>query len=396
MKYMMETILFILLAFSGLVLSLFAGFTVIFRHGKKASGTSTGVYPFVSILKPIKSVDDGMAANLESFYALDYPAYEILFAVDDFEDPCVELLETMRGKYPDIPTIIIATGHPQFENPKVLKLARLESLSRGELFWATDSNVRVAPDTLRRLVDAHLVDGAKMVFSPIRGTMSRTFGSLMENLSLNFFSSGSIIASWALCRQQILVGKSFLVERAALRAFGGFDYFKNYLAEDFLMGEAFVKSGFRTSTNYTWVTNVNSSGTVKSYFKRMSRWAKLRFHLKRPIYFLEILANPVAISILILPLVGWRVWPIAAAAAAFKLVLEYVNFLFVNTGDRRSLRLHLLFPAAVLAKDLILFAVYLTPFFSRRVEWRSGKISIRKHTLINVPANVDNLVYKGA
>jgi hypothetical protein len=48
------------------------------------------------------------------------------------------------------------------------------------------------------------------------------------------------------------------------------------------------------------------------------------------------------------------------------------------------------------AKDLVFFAVYLTPFFSRQVEWRGGRIAVGRNTLIGIPANVENLVYEGA
>jgi ceramide glucosyltransferase len=392
----MKILILVLLALSLAVSALFTAFTVAFRRGRATPPAPGRAYPFVSLLKPVKNIDDDMAANLESFYRLDYPAYEILFAVDDFQDPCVGLLRAFQAAHPHVPTAIIATGHPPFENPKVHKLARLASKARGGLFWATDSNVRVGPDSLRRLVDEHLDHDAKVVFSPLRGSSSRSFGSLMENSSLNFFTSGSVIASWSLGRQPILVGKSFLVERSALDTFGGFGYFKDYLAEDFLIGEAFRKSGFRVSTNCTWVTNVSQSATPRGFFKRMSRWAKLRFHLRRPVYLAEILLNPIVIALAGAAAFGRRGWALLATTVAAKVAVEYVNFLFVNTEDRRRLRNHLLFPAAVVGKDLVFLAVYFTPFFSREVEWRGGRIAIGRGTLIRVPANVDDLVYEGA
>jgi ceramide glucosyltransferase len=392
----MKTLILIILALSGVVLCLFTAFTVAYRRGKKTAGSGARSYPFVSLLKPVKNIDDDMAANLQSFYRLDYPGYEVLFAVDDFKDPCVAILRDLQARHPRIRTTIVATGHPPFENPKIHKLARLESKSSGSLFWATDSNVRVAPDALRRLVDEYLDHDAKVVFSPIRGSSSRTFASLMENSSLNFFTSGSVIASWFLGHQAIIVGKSILIEREALETFGGFGYFKDYLAEDFLLGEAFTKSGFRVSTNCTWVTNVSQTATLKSFFKRLSRWAKLRYRLRLSVYLAEILLNPI-----VLALAGWAAfgrggWVVLAVTAAVKVAIEYANFLFVNPEDSRRLRNHLLFPAAVVAKDLINFAVYLTPFFSRQVEWRGGRMAIGRDTLILIPANVDNPVYEGA
>lgn len=395
-KEMMKTLILILLALSGAVLCLFTAFTVAFRRGRKTAGAGARQYPFVSLLKPVKNIDDDMAANLESFYRLDYPAYEVLFAVDDFKDPCVAILKDLQARHPHIPTNIVATGYPSLENPKIHKLARLESKSRGTLLWATDSNVRVAPDALLRLVDEYVVRDAKVVFSPIRGSLSRSFGSLMENSSLNFFTSGSVIASWFLGRQAIIVGKSILIEREALETFGGFGYFKDYLAEDFLLGEAFTKSGFLVSTNCTWVTNVSQTATLKSFFKRLSRWAKLRYHLRRPVYLAEILLNPIVIALAGWAAFGRRGWVVLALRAAVKVAVEYANFLFVNREDSRRLRNHLLFPAAVVVKDLVFFAVYLTPFFSRQLEWRGGRIAIGRNTLIRIPANVDNLVYDGS
>jgi ceramide glucosyltransferase len=392
----MENMVLILLAFSGAVLSLFSAFTVAFRRGRKTPSADDSRYPFVSLLKPVKNVDDDMAANLDSFYRLDYPAYEVLFGVDDLRDPCVPILRDLQARYPRVRTRIVASGRPTFENPKVHKLARLESKARGELFWVTDSNVRVAPDTLRRLVDEHLAHDAKVVFSPIRGSFSRSFGSLMENISLSFFTSGGVIAAWFLGRQPIIVGKSMLVERAALETFGGFGYFKDYLAEDFLIGETFRKSGYRVSTNCTWVTNVSQTATVKSFFKRLSRWAKLRYRLRRPVYLAEVLLNPIVIALAGWAALGRRGAAVLAVTAAVKTAIEYVNFLSVNPEDARRLRNHLLFPAAVLIKDLVLFAVYLTPFFSREVDWRGGRIAIGKNTLIHIPANMDNPVYEGA
>jgi hypothetical protein len=50
-----------------------------------------------------------------------------------------------------------------------------------------------------------------------------------------------------------------------------------------------------------------------------------------------------------------------------KISLEYLNFVFVNTEDRCRWQRHLLFPAGVFVKDLILFAVYLCPFLTRKV-----------------------------
>jgi ceramide glucosyltransferase len=390
----------VLLAFgilSVVVLSIYAVLTILHRPEKRTpSGQEERVWPHVSLLKPVKGVDDDIEKNLESFFALDYPHYEILFAVDSLTDDCVDVIEALKARHPRVPATIVITGHSDRENPKIHKLACLEGKSRGALYWITDANVRVEKDTLTRLVAAYLEQDSKIVFSPIRGTGSLTFASLMENTYLNFFSSGSMITAWRLFRRQILVGKSALVERQALRTFGGFGYLKDYLAEDFLLGEAFVNSGFRLSLGRAWVTNVCQRASTVSFFRRMARWATLRYHLKRHLYIMEILLNPVALGLLSLPFFGVRGLWIPAGAEALKIGLEYLNFVFVNTEDRAHWRWHAVFPAAVIAQDIILLGVYIYPFLSRRVRWRGGHISVGKMTLIRNPSNLDNPVYEGA
>jgi ceramide glucosyltransferase len=393
---MMKTLILILLALSGAILCLFTAFTVAFRRGRKTAGEGARQYPFVSLLKPVKNIDDDMDRNLESFFTLDYPLYEVLFAVDHISDPCVAVIESVRRKYPEVNSAILETGNNGFQNPKIHKLALLEARSRGELLWATDSNIRVERDTLGRLVNEYLRSGAKAIFSPVRGTSSRTFASLIENTSLNFFTSGSIITAWQLLRQHIVVGKSILIEKKALGTFGGFGYFKNYLAEDFLLGEAFVRSGFRVSTNYTWVTNVNERSTIGSFFRRMVRWAKLRYHLRPAMYAAEVLLNPIVMALFAFPFMGRRGPALLGGVILLKVALEYINFLVVNREDRRRPAWHLLFPAVVIVKDLLYLGFYLVPFLSRRVVWQGNNISIGKKTLIFGSSPTDNLSYEGA
>lgn len=397
----MKIALITLLSVSGLYLVIMTFMTII--HRPRRSSTTGKChpepdfrYPPVSILKPIRGVEDDLEANLESFSRLDYPVYEILFAIDDWQDRAVEIIRRVSERYPRIRTGILATGHHPTENPKIHKLDYLEKQSYGRLLWVADANVRVETYTLRSLVDEYLEKGARVIFSPIMGTSSRTFASLMENTSLNFFTSGNVITLWKLFSIPVVVGKSMLIDRLALKTFGGFRYFKDYLAEDYLIGKSFHESGFKVSTNFTWVANISQQASFKSFYRRMARWARLRYQLNRPAYLSEILLNPLALSLAGLVLSGGGIWNIFLLVAAGKILLEYLNFLAVNVKDRSQLTNHLLFPLVVMVKDVIFFAVYLTPFVSTTVDWRGGRIRVGRNSLIYHPARLDKLVYEEA
>ena len=53
-----------------------------FGRDKKAAPIWVHDFPRVSILKPLKNLVDDLAENLESYFSLDYPNYEIIFGVD--------------------------------------------------------------------------------------------------------------------------------------------------------------------------------------------------------------------------------------------------------------------------------------------------------------------------
>lgn len=351
-------------------------------------------YPKVSVLLTLRNLDDGLEENLSSVFSIHYPNYDLFFAVDGMEDPCIPVLERVRSRFPNIRSTVVVTGHSSLNNPKISKLAKLESRSDAELFWVLDSDIRVTPQTLQALVGEYLYKDARIVFCPIRCRGASTFGSVLEMSYINFFLSGSILTAWKFFKQRVIVGKSLLIERQALEHFGGFDYFTDVLAEDHWLGEAFAQGGFAVNCNYTWVDNIKEKSTVKNYFARITRWAKLRYNLKRPIYLFEILLNPPALILILLPILKITALPLALVVIMVRIIMEYIVFFTINDSDRVRLPIILSLAPAVLCKDLLMLVAYFMPFFSHNISWRGGNIRIGKYTLIGFYQ--ENCLYDGA
>jgi ceramide glucosyltransferase len=373
------------------VIAMSMGFTVVYatlivlhRHRIRVRDLNLPSYPSVSVFLTLTNLDDGLEENLTSVFSLDYPNYEVYLAVDRMEDPCIEVLERVRARFPGVRSIVVAVGHSPEHNPKIDKLAQLARQSDAPLIWVLDSDVRVVPQTLRALVSEHLHHDARLVFSPIRCHGARTFGSVIEMSFINFFMSGNIITAWQMLRQRVIVGKSLLIERKTLDHFGGFAHFADVLAEDYWLGETFAQGGFSVRCNYTWIDTIKETSTVKNYIDRMTRWAKLRFNLKRPVYLLEILLNPLALVLLFIPLLKTYALPLALIVISLRIALEYLVFFAINDIDRRRLPVVLALAPAALAKDFFLLFVYFIPFFSHTVTWRGGTIRIGKKTLIGL------------
>jgi ceramide glucosyltransferase len=75
--------------------------------------------PPVSILKPVRGVDREAYDNFASMCTLDYPDYEIVFAVGDACDPVIPLIERLWREYPATPIRLIVGVEQLGVSPKM-------------------------------------------------------------------------------------------------------------------------------------------------------------------------------------------------------------------------------------------------------------------------------------
>ena len=81
------------------------------------------LYP-VSILKPLKGADPGLRENLEGFFRLDYPDYELIFSVADLKDAACGIVWKLIEKYPSVRSRLMIGATEAGANPKVNNLVR--------------------------------------------------------------------------------------------------------------------------------------------------------------------------------------------------------------------------------------------------------------------------------
>ncbi|MEO6811580.1 MAG: glycosyltransferase, partial [Isosphaeraceae bacterium] len=151
--------------------------------------------PPVTILKPLKGMDEGLEENLRSFFRLDYPVYQLLFGVSDPNDPAVPVVERLLAEFPNQDARLIV-GYPPFGlNPKVENLAALLVHRTHETILISDSNVRVRPGYLRETA-CYLADpSVGLVTNLFAGVGEARFGAALENLQLNGFIAGGVAAA---------------------------------------------------------------------------------------------------------------------------------------------------------------------------------------------------------
>lgn len=336
------------------------------------------ILPAISILKPLKGLDDQLEENLRSFFNLDYPSYEIIFGVADSDDPAVSVVRRLQSEYPRVDSTLIIDGRCRSLNPKINNLRNMVPSARHDYLLISDSNIRVGADYLIDMMRHIERTNVGLVTSTIRGIAAATTAGVMENLHLNTFVASSVFAVRRLFKVPVVIGKSMLFTRTTLNRLGGFESFGDFLAEDQLIGLAVREMGYEIRTSTYFVDNVNESWNWEKFLNRHIRWAKMRRNLDLPNYLSEILGHPLALA---LAYAAYRNDSSGVFVMSVVLAAKYFTDIVALYLMRSDIRLWHCFFFPI--KDAIIFGVWFVPFFSRSISWRGNLYRIEKNTQLS-------------
>ena len=197
----------------------------------------------ISILKPLAGIDDGLEENLRTFFEQEYADFEILFAVRSEDDPAIAVAERLRARYPGVPSRLIVTGEPPYPNAKVYSLDRMLAAARHDLLVMSDSDIRVTPDMLATIAAEFQDAKLGLATCPYRAVPGRSFWNTLEAVGLNTEFIGGVLVARMLDGMKFALGPTIAARRATLEGIGGFDAVKDFLAEDFVMGNLAAARG---------------------------------------------------------------------------------------------------------------------------------------------------------
>ena len=351
------------------------------KHNRGAlspQSSSAEFCPPISILKPLKGLDDELFANLISFCNQDYPDYEIIFALEEEDDPALKIVHALQQQYPQQKISVVVKQRDDAFNPKVNNLISAYGVSQFPYILISDSDVRVARTYLREIIKPMEDPQVGLVNNLIRGIGSRSIGSVLENLHLNSFVIGNVAIMTSFFKMPVVVGKSILMRKKDFEAIGGFAAVTRVLAEDYVMGTLMHKKGKRVITSGHVINAVNHYRTMKQFLKRHGRWGKLRWKLGGIGYCAEIMTNAVFISCLAPVVMGptARALSLAAAAWLIKIIGDYL------LGKRIRSAHHFYHYLLSPIKDIIVGVIWFAPFFSRTVMWRRHIYKITKGSVL--------------
>jgi ceramide glucosyltransferase len=351
-----------------------------FRNRDRAAKDAGDFTPPVSILKPLRGLDLGAYENFASFCRQDYPQYEILFAVSNEEDPAVPVVRRLVRDFPEISIRLLVNAEAKGTNDKVGKLCLLAQEASYPLLVITDSDVRVAPDYLRKVTAIFRDPQVGAVTALYRALEAPSFGSVMDATgSLSF--SGSALVARAIEGIKFTMGSTVAITRERLAEIGGFAPLLDMHSDDYELGRRVAQKGYRVELAPDPVDMEFPSEKLGDYLRHELRWLIGLRHVRPGGHFGLLMTQGIAWAAAAAVLA-----PSLAASAAW--VLAYLIIRLFSgyvvgvrgLGDPVVRRKLWLLPL----HDFFWFFLWLASFAVNRIEWRGLVFTLEKGRMIPV------------
>src|SRR5260370_8555739 len=241
-------VIVLVLAASPLVYYVLSLYCVIeyFVAMRKLSPRDDSFAPPVSILKAVRGVDHDAYENFASYCRLDYPEYELVFAVADRNDPVIPVMEKLQRDFPDT-CIAFVTDVPRIgENNKVNSLGRRVKEAKHNLLVMTDSDVRVERDYLREVVAPFADEAVGGVTSFYRCKGGGTLAADMDMLGMCMESVPSALVARRLeGKVQFAFGWTMATTKDPSAEIAGCEAMPNHHSHDFELGNRIAATAYR-------------------------------------------------------------------------------------------------------------------------------------------------------
>jgi ceramide glucosyltransferase len=343
--------------------------------------------PAISLFKPLHGDEEGLEANLRTFFEQDYlqrvaamggvteekgiSRVELLFCARDEADEGLEIARRVAAEYPEITTRFVTSGAPWAANAKVCSLAAMAKVATHDLWAISDSDVRVTPDYLRRIVLPFSDEKIGCSTCLYRGVVVKGgLWSQLEAVGMTVEMSSGICADSLVEPVQFALGPTMVTRRARMEEMGGFESMAEYCADDFVLGNWIAKNGHKVVLSGHAIDHMVLQADFVESMKHQVRWMKsTRFsrpkgHLGTALTFgvpFGVMAW-VAALLLGMPVLGWCA---LLGSVLGRNIQAWVVGKYV-VQEKRIWAAMVLFPL----RDLIGFIIWMLSYTSNRIQWR--------------------------
>lgn len=343
-------------------------------------GVRATTCPAVSILKPLKGADREMYESFRSHCLQDYPQYEIIFAVSEPDDPAIDYVEQLQQEFPQHAIALLVCPNRLGANVKVSNLEQMLASARYEYLLVNDSDIRVPPDYLSRVIAPLANERVGLVTCLYRGLAASTLGSRLESLGISTdFIPGVLVARQIEGGLHFALGSTMAFRRGDLARIGGFRSIVDYLADDYELGRRIAGLGLEIRLPDMVVETHLPAYDLRGFLAHQLRWARGVRDARSGGYAGLVTTFGLMWGISAVALARGAPWSWAALG-----VTAFLRFLVAIAVGGFILRERRLWQNLWLLplRDLIAVGVWLASFLGHSVTWRGDRFELKDGRLV--------------
>jgi ceramide glucosyltransferase len=322
------------------------------------------------VLKPLHGAEAGLFESLSSFCAQDYPGpVQIICGVQSAGDPAIAVVREVERAFPELQVDLVVDPRQHGSNRKVSNLINMAAEIRHDVVVLADSDMRVAPDYLRRLAGELARPGVGAVTCLYHGIPLGGVWSRLSALSIDTHFLPSIAVGLGLGLAKPCFGSTIALTTATLEEIGGFRAVADDLADDYELGAAVRRLGLDVVVPPFAIGHVCAELSFGDLFRQELRWIRTIRQIEPAGHAGSILAHPLPLALLALCLA-----PGALTLASCGVAILARMALCLAVERSFGLRRHSYW--LVPARDLLSFAVFVASFFGRDVSWRGHSYGV--------------------
>src|SRR5712692_2555268 len=349
---------------------------------RKLSPRDDSFAPPVSILKAVRGVDHDAYENFASYCRLDYPEYELVFAMADRDDPVIPVIEKLKRDFPDTRIAFVTDVARIGENNKVNSLCRLVKEAKHNLMVMTDSDVRVERDYLREVVAPFADARVGGVTSFYRCKGGGTLAADLDMLGMCMESVPSALVARRLeGKVQFAFGWTMATTKERLAEVGGWEAMANHHSDDFELGNRIAGKGYRVELMREPVSMNFPKEKFNEFLQHELRWS-IGLRNVRPAGYAGMIFTHglpwVILAAIVAAVSGWT-----TLAVSYLLAYLILRVGLAYAAGVWGLRDYNIAPKLWLApvRDAVSAAVWFVGFFTNRIRWRGLEYRVRNRLL---------------
>lgn len=337
---------------------------------------ASGYRPAVSVLKPLKGLDIELYENLVTLCRQRYAApFQLLFGVADPSDPAVGVVQRLQREFPKLDIELVIDDRIYGANYKVSNLHNMYRHARHGVIILADSDIRVGPNYLSRVVEPLQDRNAGLVTCIYRAINRGGLPTLVESLFVNTDFAALVMLARKVEKSSYAFGATIAMRREVLDEIGGFLGIANLLADDYELGYRISRLGYRLELCSEVVDTVLAVGSWRRLFDHQLRWART-YRINRPGgYFGSILTHGTFWAVVNVLYNGFS--PMSCVASGVLVALRHVVAARMAWSHLRTD----LTPSQLLLvapKDLFLTFVWFAAFAGNEVVWSGHRFAVQK------------------